>query len=269
MTVIYLFVSPSGRAYAGRHTCQHEGWPRRGSGALPSGYRGSGKLWANVTRRHGSAIRWIILRRFGPDAARADIDAAERRAVRLARAMWGERCMNLREGGEGFTSTDAHALWADPACAAKITASNKEAANRPEARARLSATAKAAMADPEARARQTASNKEVSNRPEVKAKVSAASKAAWADPAYAAKISAASKAHAQTPAGRAHLAAIRPSAHTPETKEKIRDANKARALTPERRAFLAAIRASSSTPEAIAKMLATRARNKALREARA
>lgn len=204
MTVIYLFVSPSGRAYAGRHTCHHEGWPRRGSGALPSGYRGSGKLWANVTRRHGPAIRWIILRRFGPDATRADIDVAERRAIRLAHRLWAGRCMNRAEGGTGNTSADALSLWADPDFAGGSPATN-------------------------------------------------------------AKRSAALKAITQQPEGAAVLARAQAAAHSPEAIAR----QKARAQTPEGRAQLARAWAANKTPEALGKAAATRARNKAIREAQA
>lgn len=228
MTVIYLFVSPSGRAYAGRHTCQHEGWPRRGSGALPSGYRGSGKLWANVTLRHGPAIRWIILRRFGPDAARADIDAAERRAIRLVRAMWGERCVNILSGGDGFTSAES-----------------RETLSRPEVKAKLCAVAQAMWADPEVRAKLNAAQ----NRPEVKA-----------------KLSAAARTQVQTSEGRAHLASIQVSARDPVALAKRSSSHKALAMTPERRAHLDRIGVAAASPEARAKAAATRARNKALRE---
>lgn len=179
--VIYLFVSPSGRAYAGRHTCQHEGWPRRGSGALPSGYTGSGKLWQNVARKHGPNLR-----RFPEGTPRAQVDAAERRAVRLARSLWAGRCVNLLEGGEGLTSADASAMWADPDVKTKISAANKAAQNRPEVKARNSAA-----------------NKEAQNRPDVKARNSAASKAL-----------------AQTPERRAFLASIQASTNTPEARAK-------------------------------------------------
>jgi hypothetical protein len=162
-SIIYLFVSPSGRAYAGRHTCQHEGWPRRGSGALPSGYRGSGKLWANVTRRHGSGIRWAILRRFGPGADRAEVNAAERRAIRLVRHLWRDRCVNISEGGDGFTSGEAQEInrrsWANPEYAAKVKAALPRAwaaSKAADVIARRSEAARAAMARPEVRARHEA-----------------------------------------------------------------------------------------------------------------
>lgn len=234
MTVIYLFVSPSGRAYAGRHTCQHEGWPRRGSGALPSGYRGSGKLWANVTRRHGPANRWIILRRFGPDAARADIDAAERRAIRLARHLWAERCVNVLEGGEGLTSADARALWAEPGMKARMAATQRQVQNKPELKARMKATLLVSLSQPETRSKKRASATEAMARPDVKA---------------------------------LHSAAVREAKNRPEARAAIRAKQKAITLTPEGAAALARAQAAGHTPEAIAKQKATRARNKALREA--
>lgn len=196
MTVIYLFVSPSGRAYAGRHTCQHEGWPRRGSGALPSGYTGSGKLWQNVARKHGPAIRWIILRRFGPDAARADIDAAERRAIRLVRAIWGERCVNVLEGGEGSTRADALRMWSCPEFAEKVRAAHAD----PKSKAKMGAAAKAYWSEPEARARRS--------EPEFRAKISAATKACAQTPDLAAQLAAA-LAYRWSPEGRAKVAAKR------------------------------------------------------------
>lgn len=232
MTVIYLFVSPSGRAYAGRHTCQHEGWPRRGSGALPSGYRGSGKLWANVTRRHGPAIRWIILRRFGPDAARADIDAAERRAIRLARHLWAGQCTNVLEGGEGLTSADARALWAEPGRKAQMAATQREVQNKPDVKARMRAALITTLRQPETRAKKSASATEAMARPDVKA---------------------------------LHSDAVRQAKNRPEARIQIRAKQVAITLTPEGAATLARAQAAGHTPEAIAKAKATRARNKALR----
>lgn len=230
MTVIYLFVSPSGRAYAGRHTCQHEGWPRRGSGALPSGYRGSGKLWANVTRRHGPAIRWIILRRFGPDAARADIDAAERRAIRLVRHLWAGRCVNLLSGGEGLTSTDAVARWADPALRAKMSAALKDANARPEVKAKISA----AHNRPEVKAKLSAARKEQWQDPAARAKVSAASKAMWSDPDLRARLSATHTARWSNPDYRAKTtAAQRKALDRPEVKAKADAARKEAMNRPE------------------------------------
>lgn len=225
--VIYLFVSPSGRAYAGRHLCDHTAFHRRGFGPLPDGYAGSGKLWQNVARKHGPAIRWIILRRFGPDAPRADIDAAERRAIRLARHLWASRCVNLREGGQGFTSADARALWADP-----------------DMRLRKLAQVRALNQDPDWQARRAEMNRTRAKTPLGRAQL----------------LSALAKAHA--PEARAKTnAAVRS-----ETGRALRSADsKARSATPEGQAQWQAAHAKANTPEARAKAAATRARNKALR----
>lgn len=60
--VIYAFKSPgSGAVYIGKHQCSPEGWPRRGTGCLPDGYRGSGVAVVNFHRRHGAAVQWRIL----------------------------------------------------------------------------------------------------------------------------------------------------------------------------------------------------------------
>ena len=263
--VIYAFRSPgSGATYIGKHQCSPEGWPRRGNGRLPDGYRGSGVVVGHFHRRHGAAVQWRILAVVDGDKDR--VNAAERRAIRLARHLWAGRCVNVLEGGEGLTSADASARWADPALRAKMSAgqmeanarpevkvkrstANKAATNHPEARERLSATAKAAWSDPALRAKMSASNKAANARPEVKAKISAASKSMWSDPEHTAKMSAAAKAQWSDPEYVAKNAA----------------AQKALAQTPERRAQLAAIQASAHSPEAKAKAAATRARNKALR----
>lgn len=136
-SVIYLFVSPSGRAYAGRHACDHATFPRRGMGPLPDGYTGSGKLWGNVARKHGPDLRWVILRRFPEGTRRATLDAAERRAIRLVRRLWADRCMNVREGGTGLTVEDARALAVNPDWLAKNRAIGKALAQTPERRDQL------------------------------------------------------------------------------------------------------------------------------------
>ncbi len=135
--VIYLFVSPSGRAYAGRHFCDHASFPRRGTGPLPDGYLGSGKPWGNVARKHGPALRWVILRRFAEGTPRATLDAAERRAICLVRNLWSDHCMNVREGGTGLTSADALRMAADPDWLAKNKAASKALAQTPKRRDQL------------------------------------------------------------------------------------------------------------------------------------
>lgn len=209
--VIYLFVSPSGRAYAGKHACDHTEFPRRGMGPLPSGYKGSGKLWRNVNRKYGPAIRWIILKRF-TDAARADIDAAERRAIRLVRTLWADRCVNVHEGGDGLTSADAVAIWSRPGTKVKKSAAMKKLYSSPIAREKTSAAMKAACAHPGVMTR---------------LKVSASS---WA----------------KTPDGKAHLTRARDLANTSEAKSRHSAKLRAWANSPEGKAHLDRARAARS-----------------------
>lgn len=85
-----------------------------------------------MARKHRDALVWRILARV--DGPRQDADMAERRAVALVRALFGRRCLNLRDGGQGMTSRDARALWADPAYSARTGAAIREAFARPEVR---------------------------------------------------------------------------------------------------------------------------------------
>jgi hypothetical protein len=175
-SVIYLFVSPSGRAYAGWHGIDHAKIPRRGTGPLPDKvrYTGSGKLWENVARKHGPDLRWIILQRFPEGTPRATTDAAEQRAIRLVRRLWADRCANIRDGGQGMTRRDALALWADPDYAERTGAAIREAFARPEVKAKVNAAANT----PEALLKLTKSHKalaQTSHRREQLARATAAS----------------------------------------------------------------------------------------------
>lgn len=233
--VIYAFRSPrSGATYIGKHQCDPEGWPRRGTGSLPDGYRGSGVVVGHIHRRHGAAVEWRILAVV--DGDKDLVNRAERRAVRLARHLWADRCVNIREGGDGFTSAEARAslkaMWADTQHRAFISATSSTAA-------------KAQWSDPEYAAKVSAARNEAVRRPDVKARMSAAATARWSDPERATKMSAATKE----------------ATNRPEVKAKNSAAQKARLLTPEGAAALA----RAHSPEARAKAAATRARNKALR----
>lgn len=127
-TVIYIFRSPSGRSYVGRRAVTARAlrtWPRCGTGSLPDGYTGSGKVWGAIHRRHGPACQWRILARV--TGTRAEADAVERRAVRLARAVFGGNCVNIRGGGDGWNSREAREIVAgreaDPGAASRNRAS--------------------------------------------------------------------------------------------------------------------------------------------------
>ncbi len=124
-TVIYL-LTLAGYAYAGkRKATEADAWPGTGIGPLPCGYAGSGKAWQNVVREHGSSnIRWRVLR-IVPSEDRAVWAPVEQRAIRAARVVFGERCVNVRDGGHGFTSADIRRMFADPVYHARVAASNK------------------------------------------------------------------------------------------------------------------------------------------------
>lgn len=118
--VIYAFRSPgSGAVYIGKHECDPSRWPRRGSGRLPDGYAGGGKAVARFHARHGERVEWRILAVVAP----GDWPRAERRAIRLARALFGQRCVNVLAGGPGLTISEAKRQWADPAWRARRVAS--------------------------------------------------------------------------------------------------------------------------------------------------
>lgn len=104
--MIYVFRASGGTVYAGQHRARtgHDPrqWPKRGSGPLPDGYEGSGMLWP------GSATaEWRILRVL--PAASLGVGAAERRAIRLVRAVFRDRCVNVRGGGAALTGS--RRLW--------------------------------------------------------------------------------------------------------------------------------------------------------------
>lgn len=247
--IIYLFVSPSGRAYAGWHGCDHSEIPRRGTGPLPDKvrYKGSGRLWENVARKHGPALRWVILRRFPEGTPRATTDAAEQRAIRLVRRLWGERCANIRGGGEGMTAEDARALWSDPAYAERTKAGIKAALARPEVKARLSASGKRAWSDPDYASRMKAVMAEVIQRPGMLDRRNAGIKDAFARPSTKAKtLRHLERLHADPgwqERRAAGLASAREAAAAPEVRARANAANsathKALAQTPERRALFA------------------------------
>lgn len=194
--VIYIFQCPKGRVYAGRRSVSPEAlrcWPNRGHGPLPDGYVGSGKAWQAVARRHGAALVWRIVARVAGDRDAAN--AAERRAIRLARAVWGRKCLNVADGGDGQTREAMQRYWADPASAnrnrAAIVAARgdpvvearrltglAQAMKDPAVQARRRAGLAVAMADPAVQARRNLAAAEAMQRPEVKARQIAGLRAA-------------------------------------------------------------------------------------------
>lgn len=206
--VIYIFRCPRGRVYAGRHAVSPEAlrcWPGRGEGPLPDGYTGSGTYWQDVARRHRAALVWRILARVEGD--HEALVAAERRAIRLARAVFGQDCVNLHEGGDGYTPEQARAqaarnyarpeylaklraarlaLSADPAWQEKIAARNRARGKDPEFRRKVSVAHKGRTKSPSHQARVAAANR----CPEKRQAQKVAAAAQWSDPERAARLKA-------------------------------------------------------------------------------
>lgn len=208
-------------------------WPARGTGALPDGYMGSGKVWHRVAQKYKADLTWRILSRV--DGSREEVDALERRAVRLARAVFGRQCLNIRDGGQGMSSRDGKLLWADPDYAARTGAAIKAAHARPEVRARRS---------------------EANNRPDVRAKLSAAHKAMAQTEERREQLSRATEA-SLTPEARAK----RNTGQSSEAREKRRVALRAIAATPEGFATLTRARAAGCEPDVQARRVRTRMAN--------
>lgn len=119
MIAIYL-MTLAGYAYAGKHEVNAVP-PRGGVGRFMGRYAGSGPEWGKVVREHGAKnIRWRLLRLVKSND-RDDWGPVERRAIRLTRRVWGDRCLNRAEGGHGVSSDDTRRLWADPAYRGKAT----------------------------------------------------------------------------------------------------------------------------------------------------
>jgi hypothetical protein len=235
--VIYAFRSPgSGATYIGKHQCSPEGWPRRGTGCLPDGYRGSGVVVGHFHRRHGAAVQWRILTVV--DGGRDAVNAAERRAIRLARAALGRKCVNKADGGDGQTREAALLLSADPDWREKVRAATRAALANPEVRAKQSAAQKLASARPEVYAKRVAAAAFAaasSKTPEVLAKV----RAAKAQPEAKAKfIAAITQAMARPDVKALHSAAVREAKNRPEARAQARDKQKAVTLTAEGAASL-------------------------------
>jgi hypothetical protein len=192
MTLIYLLRHrPTGYAYAGkRKSLGSDSWPRRGTGFLPDGYKGSGHAWANILAKYPNRddYEWIVLGRPSEETW-AD---AERRAIRLVRHIWGPLCVNIADGGEGQTSEAAKAISA-----------------RPEVKAKQKASLERRYADPAFKAKSIAAMRRVWDDPAIRAKHKAAMQRLKNDPAHRAKMKASKERMANDP-----LLLTKPLRHT-------------------------------------------------------
>lgn len=204
--VIYIFRCPRGRVYAGRHTVSPEAlrcWPSRGAGPLPDGYAGSGTAWQAVARRHRAVLVWRIVARV--EGSHAALIVAEQRAIRLARAVFGKGCLNVHEGGDGFTSEQARAQaarnYARPEYLEKLRTARLALSTDPHWREAITARNRARGKDPEFRRKVSLGNKgraksvehrakigEVNRSPAKRHAQKATANAQWADPVQAEKM---------------------------------------------------------------------------------
>lgn len=167
--------------YIGKREGGSGGWslPQTGTGRIPHGrrgYSGSGKRWKTIVAKYGEeAIRWTIVERVGPE----DWVAAEQDAVEAGRTVWGNRCVNLLDGGDGFTSEDAKRLYEDPKFRAKMA----------EARRRQAEARRRQAEDPEWRAKMAEAMRKKFEDPKVRAKIAAGVQRKYdEDPEWRAKI---------------------------------------------------------------------------------
>lgn len=228
LAVIYAFRSPgSGAVYVGKHNCDPIGWPKRGSGKLPDGYKGSGRIIRQVHRRHGEAVEWRILSVVsgGLDA----INAAEVRAIRLVRRIWGRRCVNKLDGGNGHTSASARAYLSTPSGAAHLAGIHHR------------------LHSPEVVAKRNAALREQAKRPERQRQIAEA-RAMTKTPEALAKLSATKRAFYATPEGKDNASRQMKAVHTPEVRAKAAASRRAFDATPEGKArrSVAALKAAAT-----------------------
>lgn len=202
--VIYAFRSPgSGAVYLGKHECDPAGWPRRGNGYLPDGYKGSGDVVPHFHTRHGAAVEWRILAIVPLD----DWPRAERRAIHLARLIFGRKCVNIRGGGRGLSSAESRAMLADPEIVKRQRQASREAMDRPEVREKRRAAQLGRKLSPDTCAKLSAVKRGVPKAEAHKAKIGAALRAFRADPVNAERMAALSRENARRPERNAKLSA--------------------------------------------------------------
>lgn len=138
-TVIYCFTwaAGSGGVYVGKRTppasCNVAEWPTTGTGRLPCGYGGSGKvIGAARTKFPEEAFSWRILEVVPAGGNYAE---AEARWVAWAKETHPEVCRNLTNGGDGLDEEAARALWREEGMRERIRHAMRSAWAVPGARA--------------------------------------------------------------------------------------------------------------------------------------
>lgn len=233
LVVIYAFGSPgSGAVYIGKHQCDPSGWPRKGMGRLPDGYRGSGRIILQIHRRHRDTVTWRILRIVSDGLAA--VNDAERRAIRLARKIFGRLCVNKLDGGNGHTSDSAKAYLSTPSGAAHL-AGISQRLHSPDVVAKRNAALREGAKSAE-RQRQIAESRLMTKTPEALA-----------------KLAQTKKAYCATDQGKVTTARRVLASHSPEARAKARESVRLFDASPEGKAKRKA---------AAAKAAETRAKNR-------
>lgn len=155
----------NGRFYIGAHSTDD----------LEDGYMGSGKqILASIKKYGKDNHRFEIVDTF---SSRIELMDAEHSAV-TEDLVQSRECMNMRVGGDGFSSADMKRLWSDPEFKEKQSAVKRGKIFTEEHKARLSAAAKIRQPQSaEMRTKNAASNTGKKMSPEARAKMSAAAKA--------------------------------------------------------------------------------------------
>lgn len=155
-TVIYCFTwaAGSGGVYVGKRTppAHHNvaEWPTSGTGRLPCGYAGSGKVITNARAKHPEeAFSWCILEVV---PAGGDYAEAEARWVAWAKENHPEVCRNLTNGGDGYDSEAMKSLWGCQTHRARISEATSQQWENDEHRVRISEATSQAWANPQTHA---------------------------------------------------------------------------------------------------------------------
>lgn len=95
MEIYYIYEMrhvPTGRVYVGRHRLQ------KGKTPETDGYHGSGKLWKQIYKQHSEECVKTLLEVVDD---KETADALERLYIARYKDLYGDKCLNIRQGGEG------------------------------------------------------------------------------------------------------------------------------------------------------------------------
>lgn len=122
MYYVYKMIHvPTGRVYVGQRKCPAGKTPETDS------YHGSGKVWKRIYNAHPDECVKVVIDTYN---SKGDVNQAEIDFIKHYKAVWGDFCVNITDGGEGWCSRHTEASKA------KMSATKK--AWTPEYRALVS-----------------------------------------------------------------------------------------------------------------------------------